>query len=137
MRKAINISASLLLCLWYIMAIAGLDIHSDRHDSRTYVVSLLEGISCEVIHPEDECVCCHSHETEEGISTFDCTNDIHLLSLAGFEHHGFSSIQLFQIEGTEYSSVIPEPLCCAHFIERSVFHSPPRSELNKLCVLRV
>ena len=140
MRRVVNISASLLLCLWYIMATAGIDVHSDRHDSKTYVVSLLGGTSCESIHPEDECECCHTHQNgdgEDGINDFDCSNEIHILSFTGEEYHLSLVFPIAQTPACASAEEFVLPLSCTRIVNATAFNPPPRSVLNRLCVFRV
>ena len=62
-----------LLCVWYLLSVTGIDIHSDHEHGQTYVVSGLTGCDCEHIHPGHHC-----HDTAaEGLCAEgeDCCSD--------------------------------------------------------------
>jgi len=77
------------MCVWYLLSVSGIDIHTDTHDGRSYVVPLFSGISCERIHPEDDCHCCHIHHhlrsCECGLDEQeDCSDRICVVDISGF-----------------------------------------------------
>jgi len=130
-----SVSAA-LLALWYMISVVGFDVHHDNHDHHFYVVSLIGGISCENVHPEDECSCCH-HNHENAGHHDDCTDEIHMISLTGTNGH-------MDFDFT--------PLCCELFqsvqsqMEKpGIFYGeyalavsfPPQDILTSLCILRV
>ena len=139
MRKTLNISASVLLCLWYLLSTAGFDIHSDRHDHRTYVVSLITGISCEHIHPDDECSCCHHHLGGENCEEEDCTNEVHILSITG---DGQTHSQLLCEVPSSFAIItIPKMSLsedCIHSTDGKSpqKETPPKLRLRLLCTMR-
>ncbi|MBR1575202.1 MAG: hypothetical protein IJ654_01995 [Bacteroidales bacterium] len=66
---------ALLLAVWYLLAVSGLDVHCDNEHGRTYVVFGAAGIDCEHIHPE---VHCHDHAAGAGdrcLADEDCCSD--------------------------------------------------------------
>ena len=88
-----------LLGAWYLASSVGFDIHRDHHCDRTYVVSLLNGISCDEIHPEDAAHHCHHHDCCEGGDhdhdgdCEDCSDELEILTITGEDTSG-SHIQL-------------------------------------------
>lgn len=121
----------IFLCCWYLVSIVGLDIHTDHHDNRTYVVSLLSGISCENIHPEDECGC-------EDCDHDDCEDESDCLAITGSGNSLQQSVPVPAVMICE--AIIPESSVSAPVVSAPLerpFRSPPRVVLNSLCVLRV
>ena len=74
-----------LLSAWYLASSVGFDIHRDHHCGSIYVVSLLHGISCEDIHPEDAGHHCHHHDCGSGHKAEepceDCSDEVEQLSV--------------------------------------------------------
>ena len=73
---------ALLLAVWYMLSVTGLDVHRDHEHGRTYVVSGITGCDCEHIHPHTHC-----HDTaHEGACMEDeecCSDDFEaVLSLS-------------------------------------------------------
>lgn len=131
----IEMLACTLLCAWYLMSIVGFDVHTDHHDARTYVVSLLSNLSCEHIHPEDECCCELDDEAEYPHD--DCDDETDVLVITGTNgvvHH-------FDLSPVSFVSEILNPALAAPTVvcanASSTFRLPPRLLLNSLCVLRV
>ena len=48
-----------LFLLWFLISLAGIDIHKDLEHGRTYVVPAVIAQSCEMIHPHQHC---HDHD---------------------------------------------------------------------------
>ena len=75
---------ALLLAVWYLLSVAGIDIHRDHEHGRTYVVWSVAGCDCESIHPEHHC---HDCAHAGGLCTEDedcCSDDFEaVLSLSG------------------------------------------------------
>ena len=118
------------LCLWYLASVVGFDIHVDHHDDRSYLVSLLGSLSCEDIHPEDECGCC-GHHCE------DCEDIVELLSVTGTNACGQLTVTAPALVPV---MVIETPYMLKGGLEHtllSVCKGPPRSLLSDNCVLRV
>lgn len=122
-----------MVCAAYLCSIVGFDVHTDGHDGRTYVVSLLQGISCERIHHDDVCSCCHNHNDEDD----DCTDDIKMLTVSGSDDDGIvviASPQMVLLETFLAPSV-------SFSAQRRVLMpsgiSPPREALSKFSILRV
>jgi hypothetical protein len=87
---------SALMALWYCLSIIGFDVHSCTVTGSTFVNSVLNGTTCEEVHPEHDCCChgscCHSacshdHEapSSEEVDENDdcCTNEIEVLDSEG------------------------------------------------------
>lgn len=121
----------IFLCCWYLVSIVGLDIHTDHHDNRTYVVSLLSGISCENIHPEDHCAC------QDCTHDNDCEDESDFLTVTG------TAGSLQPVNFVPAATVCPAPVPDIQRLPEAPvpagcpFKSPPRVLLNSLCVLRV
>lgn len=137
-KTIINAFLSTVICILYLCATVGFDVHHNNHDHHYYVVSLLAGISCENIHPEDECECCHcmhSHENEE--ENHDCTDEIHQITITGTDFHchfDFTPLS-FDIPGQQ------EELGCLSYTD-CIFSDyddpiPPDDILEINCILRV
>lgn len=144
MKKGSIIQAifCVLLCSWYLMSVVGFDIHTDHHDSRTYVVSLLSNTSCESIHPGDECACEHHHHHhdcgEEGINCNhdDCDDSADFLDVTGTDTADLTALA----PAAAFCYVaVPAPAEPTSIFApaASAFRAPPRVLLNNLCVLRV
>ena len=133
MRKGNIIQAlcCLLLCSCYLMAVVGFDVHTDHHDDRTYVVSLLSNISCEKIHPEDDCACGDCDHD-------DCEDESDYLTVTGSGDFLQQSVPVPAVMACEV--IVPESAISAPAFSAPLarpFRSPPRVVLNSLCVLRV
>lgn len=132
--KGIRTIFSILLCLCYLCSVVGFDIHTDHHDNHSYVVSLLSNLSCECIHPEDECECtdedhCCNHN--------DCEDEADFLTITGTDN-GFSFDFTAPLVGDVFlctPAVVSLHNCLFAFAAAS--SSPPREMLRSLCVLRV
>lgn len=84
---------ALLLIVWYSMSIIGFDIHTCNGSGESFVVTFVEGLECEDIHPEHHCTkgscCSHSHNgcedtNQECIKTRSCcSSDYQVLALTG------------------------------------------------------
>lgn len=92
---------AVLLLVWYSMSIIGFDVHTCSGSGRSFVVTFIEGLSCEDIHPEHKCDrdaccadsqgcckphnCCHHHSNADmSFRTKSCcSNDYQVLSLTG------------------------------------------------------
>ena len=87
---------SALMALWYCLSIIGFDVHSCTVTGSTFVNSVLNGTTCEEVHPEHDCCChgscCHNacrhdHEapSSEEVDENDecCTNEIEVLDSEG------------------------------------------------------
>ena len=73
--NVVSAVTSVLLALWYLLGVTGLDVHSDREHGRTYVVCSISGGDCEHIHPEAHC---HDEASEPRggcLSDEDCCSD--------------------------------------------------------------
>jgi len=136
-KNHISNTASLLVALWYVAAIVGLDIHTNHHDGEVFVVSLLGHTDCESLHPTDKCHCmehhhglCHEHDE-------DCENETVFVSLTG---DGFDSTFDFtpipvSIATFDTPAVEKAGFCVSYFYIDC--EDPPRERLRSLNVLRV
>ena len=71
--RLFQVLPALLLAVWYLFAVTGIDVHRDAEHGRTYVVSGLSGCDCERIHPEHHC---HDSATEgECLEGEECCSD--------------------------------------------------------------
>lgn len=83
----IRVSAIFVL-IWYSLGIIGFNVHTCNARERSFIVSFLEDMSCESIHPSDHCgaeqacCCCCSHHTadqhsdsDESIDEPECCTD--------------------------------------------------------------
>lgn len=134
-----------LVCVIYLYATVGFDIHSDHHDNKVYVTSLLKGIDCESIHPEDDCNCCHHSELEvrheDGLCDdrdTDCTDQIEILSLTGTNGSDQAATICQPLSGIVIQRGMVRAECTQ--VERGIDsrkHSPPPPILTLFCVFRV
>ncbi len=66
MKTVIIKILAILLTVWYSMSIIGFDVHTCSGSGRSFVVTFVEGLTCEDIHPEHSCdrtsCCTHSHD---------------------------------------------------------------------------
>lgn len=84
---------ALLLMMWYSMSIIGFGVHTCSGSGESFVVTFVEGLECEDIHPEHHChkgACCsHSHSCcedtahEKVAPESCCSSDYQVLALTG------------------------------------------------------
>ena len=128
-----NILSALLL-FTYLLAVAGLDVHHCSDSGKSYLVLPALGMSCECIHPDDECPeeCCGEED--------DCCSDtIFRISVTGDSpaNASFTPVysQLdFGIIQIAPSIDVPSPAETACLISSG---NPPGTFIIKYCVLRV
>ena len=84
----------LLLAVWYLLAMTGIDIHRDAEHGRTYVVPGLIGGDCELIHPGHHC---HDETHEEGCLDGEdcCSNDFLTLIAQGEDASWAPAVSVF------------------------------------------
>lgn len=70
---------SLLMILCYSLSIIGFDVHTCQGSGRSFVVSFLDGATCEDIHPEHECRhgACSGHQHDDGCAGLHAENICH------------------------------------------------------------
>ncbi len=90
---------AVIMTVWYSMSIIGFDVHTCSGSGESFVVTFINGLTCQDIHPEHSCktgAChadtpdtgcgCHHHEASSDCS-FNvkscCSNDYQVLSLTG------------------------------------------------------
>ncbi len=76
MKNVIVKIFAVLLSVWYSMSVIGFDVHTCSGSGRSCIVTFIEGLTCEDIHPEHSCDkasccadrldCCSSHEEGQG-----------------------------------------------------------------------
>lgn len=155
--KGILLSAAgLMMCLVYLAGVVGFDIHTDHHEGRTYVVSLLSDTSCEKIHPDDICHCCEHHHHHDAHSDVngptcegegfcaeedDCQDTADFLDITG---DGFDAQHTHFEPAAGFAFYMVSPACdiipgipYASQLLRPGSFSPPRVLLSRICVLRV
>ncbi len=86
MKNVVLKYVSALLAVWYCLSIIGFDVHSCTTTGSIFVNSVLNGTTCDDIHPEHDCCghggCCSHHADEDGLRSADkecCTNEIEVL----------------------------------------------------------
>lgn len=129
--------ASILLGFWYLVAIVGLDVHTDHHDGEVFVVSLLGPTDCESLHPDDQCHCFEHHHGECHDDDEDCENEICWISLTGdgFESACDFTPALVSLEVID--TPVPDFVNSDNSYSSNGPDDPPRVRLANLCVLRV
>ena len=128
---------ALLLAVWYLFAVTGIDVHRDAEHGQTYVVSGLSGGDCERIHPDHHC---HDADAEgECLSDEECCSDDFEAVLAVGGAQEAPALPVVS------SFVLALPVAVADlptlFSFRDVLrlHSPPPGGgdfLSRICVLR-
>ena len=93
MKGILTKVTAMLLIVWYSMSIIGFGIHTCSGSGESFVVTFVEGLECEDIHPEHHYTkgscCSHSHSccdtgTHTGIGPkLGCTSDYQVLALTG------------------------------------------------------
>ena len=67
------------LVVWYLMSIIGFGVHTCRASQRSYVTTVLSGMTCGEIHPEHECAdshhCCGHDEPEVSLEPASCCSE--------------------------------------------------------------
>jgi len=136
-KSAISSVVSLLLCIWYLTAIVGIDIHTNHHDGDVFVVSLLGRTDCESLHPDDVCHCVEHHCGNCHSDDEDCENEISLITLTG---DGSDIVFDFAPDMTGFAEILTPVILEIGFCTKRMtlpFTNPPRQHLKSLCVLRV
>ena len=70
MKRNFGIRASaIFVLLWYCLGIIGFNVHTCNASNNSFIVTFLEDMSCDAIHPSDNCAsttsccCCCGHHT--------------------------------------------------------------------------
>lgn len=130
--------AAVLLALWYLLSVVGLDVHRDLEHGRTYVVCGLTGGDCEAIHPEHHCHDCDDSEGE-CLSGEDCCSDDFeaVLSVGGApDAPAVPASTLIGVAVLPVAPACPVLRCPNHILKA---HAPPPGGgdlLKHICVLR-
>lgn len=117
---------AVLVMLWYLVSLAGINVHVCSHTGESYVTLLCGGISCERIHGHGQCECesCHhDHSTDDKDGC--CHNDSHRLSLTGDEQDG-TSRQAVVLQ----PHVLDEPFLTGHGLVTSVRMPAPGAHID-------
>ena len=129
---------AVLLAVWYLCSIVGLDIHRDNEHGNVYVVSGIASHECESIHPGSNC---HDSESEEACLEDEscCSDDFRAItapSEISETQHVIPATMLFCTVPVLQAAV---PACkVAHPVFSANPPPPePSAYLSKLCVLRV
>ena len=96
MKRNFGIQASAIFVLiWYCLGIVGFNVHTCTSSNNSFIVTFLEDMTCDAIHPSENCgvakscCCCSSHSSE--LSEYSdysiaapecCTNDYQVLTAA-------------------------------------------------------
>ncbi len=96
MKNVILKIFAILLTVWYSMSIIGFNVHTCSGSGRSFVVTFIDGVTCEDIHPDHVCSkvsCCsdryHDHCAcggHDGVSFGPqscCSSDYQVLALTG------------------------------------------------------
>ena len=93
MKGLLTKITALLLVVWYSMSIIGFGVHTCSGSGESFVVTFVEGLECEDIHPEHHCTkgscCSHQHSCCDTPSHINletkscCSNDYQVLALTG------------------------------------------------------
>ena len=129
---------AVLLAVWYLFSIVGLDIHRDNEHGNVYVVSGIASHECESIHPGSHC---HDSESEEACLEDEscCSDDFRAItapSEISETQHVIPATMLFCTVPVFQLAV---PACEEAPLAFSSNPPPPEPSayLSKLCVLRV
>ena len=71
---------AVLLSVWYLFAVSGIDIHRDAEHGQVFVVPGIVGCDCDLIHPGQHCS--DSAEDAECLDGEDCCSDYFTAVLA-------------------------------------------------------
>ncbi len=100
MKNVIVKILAVMLTVWYSMSVIGFDVHTCSGSGRSFVVTFIEGLTCEDIHPEHSCDkascctsvhdgCCHGHSDHTSDKSGNitakscCSSDYQVLALTG------------------------------------------------------
>ena len=137
---AVNVLSAVLLVVWYVLSVSGLDVHDDREHGHTYVVCSASGCDCEHIHPEAHC---HDHAADadgECLADEECCSDDFEAVLSLSESQDGGSPDLTAPVQALPGILPPGPLPATESPARAIRrHAPPPDPLVyflKLSVLR-
>lgn len=80
MKDRILRISSMLLVLWYCFSVIGFDVHTCRASGRSFVATVLNGLSCEDIHPDHVCRTGHCADVSHSCCNYEnnsCENHGH------------------------------------------------------------
>ena len=93
MKGVVAKITALLLIVWYSMSIIGFGVHTCSGSGKSFIVTFVEGFTCEDVHPEHHCskgsCCSHSHadtDSDDKLcvkSKTCCSSDYQVLALTG------------------------------------------------------
>ena len=68
-----SVLTAVLLSVWYLFAVSGIDVHRDAEHGHVFVVPGFVGFDCELIHPDQHCL--DSSMEPECLDGEDCCSD--------------------------------------------------------------
>ena len=94
MRRNVGIRVSaIFVLLWYFLGIIGFNVHTCNASNDSFIVTFLEDMSCDSIHPDEHCAtvktccCCCGHDSEPASHSDEsievskcCTNEYQMLT---------------------------------------------------------
>ena len=137
MKRNFGIRASaIFVLLWYCLGIIGFNVHTCSSSNDSFIVTFLEDMSCDAIHPSDNCgstkscCCCCSHSSEpssysdESIAAPECcTNEYQVLNVTAdrvdesqrvnFQDYAFCADVLYSINDSSLDSKISSSRICS------------------------
>lgn len=139
MKGLITKVFAVLLLGCYLTGVIGFDVHTCNGTDRSFVVTFIEGMTCEDIHPEHSCghhsccpdhshsSCCH-HEQEHDDAESDpcCSNEYQALDLTGT-----LSQDDLRICAAESLFHVICPDMCSHY---GMYQVLPSAEKNIRCI---
>ncbi|MCF0175448.1 MAG: hypothetical protein HUJ94_01285 [Bacteroidales bacterium] len=143
-RKPSTKLVSLLLTVWYLLSVAGFNLHECRHGDDALYLSTPFRTECSEIHPSSPCGghhCYHDHneaeESGESLGSGCCSNAALALHVAGMEDGDDAAVHV------ECHSVHSFIIPAAH-VERPFSQAPQyhhhlkcRAALSRLSVWRI
>lgn len=141
MRRNVGIrSLAIIVLLWYIMGIVGFNVHTCSASNDSFIVTFIEDMSCNAIHPEElcapvkTCCCCCSHSSETSSHSDEsieaskcCTNEYQMLTSVADRVDETQKIINFDrlLHGTfqTYADVAADNPCLAVFRTNGPPHS--------------
>jgi len=147
-RSVITKILALVMVVFYVLSMGGINVHTCSHTGNRYVTFLFEGISCADIHPghvhehhHDCASCCeeehHDCDGEDGC----CRNDSHLLQITGDTDHAVVVRHLTVDSPVIIIPQTPAPALFAVFSETEsdllLPDRPGGDILSSYCILRV
>lgn len=140
MRRNVGIRVSaIFVLLWYFLGIIGFNVHTCNASNDSFIVTFLEDMSCDSIHPDEHCAtvktccCCCGHDSEPSSHSDEsielskcCTNEYQMLMS---EAYRLDESQRINVQGSDICQGIIYSFSDNH-TERAAYVSrmcsPPR-----------